>query len=845
MYRRLTIFSILILVVLGGLTWLGHHSISIWTEGMAGTRLSEFAEVAEQIQRDVERKLDAFMEKEQNRPYTDYQYYYVPESALTAQPAAQPAQQQALPIVRSPLAGTLEHGLAYYNFQVESDGDITTPNAMLSIETQQVQQTVNVDRELHREALLNYKNVEDNLLPMLDGIDADLPAQVNMGSDQKANAEQAARQSRRQKQRVSTAKSKADTFAAKGSKIPQDYGSNLYIESLQKRDEQAKVIRQSRALVASNSTQSGQMQQQMQMGSQMPAGTESGRAEANQSIAMDQQTQGANAAIEAEISETAQAQVERQMQTERQQKLTEQIALLEKKVEAAGSRKEADSEQADVQQSSTELEKRIVSLQEQLEALSESNQSADSAYQQPPAPQEAQRIETQQLRDNESAYAQQDRSSPTLRNRLAQSQMEQPESSAGRHYGRQDTYSEYQQAQPAVPTAQQSPSDVQRFSGARQQESDTVEIRIEPFEPIVAPTPDSQGSIFGGQVFMVRKVRIEDKTLRQGFLLNEEKLIEEVKESAGRLVRDGMKFELDQARNDGCAYTAVLDFGFGHLLLNLIEADPDVMIKRVGQLKNVYFGIITVVLTAVILALAALWQNAIAQLRLAQKKDDFISAVSHELRTPLTSIRMYSEMLENNWVRSKEKVGEYYRNMRQESERLSRLIENVLDFSRIQRGRKRYSFHVGDINQTVESVAEMMKPYAAQHGFTVRTELSDVRPAPFDSDAVTQIVVNLVDNAIKYAKQAADKTVIVRTLTDDGYVLIEVEDHGPGVPHRQKKKIFDEFYRIGSESTRETTGTGLGLALVKRFAEAHDGFVQILNARPTGAIFRVGLSAQV
>jgi signal transduction histidine kinase len=112
----------------------------------------------------------------------------------------------------------------------------------------------------------------------------------------------------------------------------------------------------------------------------------------------------------------------------------------------------------------------------------------------------------------------------------------------------------------------------------------------------------------------------------------------------------------------------------------------------------------------------------------------------------------------------------------------------------------------------------------------------------FDSDAIKQIVVNLLDNAIKYAHTARDKTITVRTKSDTEFVLIEVEDHGPGVPHRQRKKIFEEFYRLGSEATRETTGTGLGLAIVKRFAQAHDGFVEIIAARPTGAIFRVGLT---
>jgi len=206
---------------------------------------------------------------------------------------------------------------------------------------------------------------------------------------------------------------------------------------------------------------------------------------------------------------------------------------------------------------------------------------------------------------------------------------------------------------------------------------------------------------------------------------------------------------------------------------------------------------------------------------------------------------MYSEMLEKNWVKSEDKLTEYYRNMRQESERLSRLIENVLDFSRIQKGRKKYTFKVGYINKCVADVVEMMKPYAAQGGFSINTELSRVGQSAFDSDAVTQIVVNLLDNAIKYAHDAEDKNITVRTRNDGQLILIEVEDHGPGVSHRQRKKIFEQFYRSGAEATRETSGTGLGLALVKKFAQAHNGFVEILSAKPTGAIFRVALATQV
>jgi len=249
---------------------------------------------------------------------------------------------------------------------------------------------------------------------------------------------------------------------------------------------------------------------------------------------------------------------------------------------------------------------------------------------------------------------------------------------------------------------------------------------------------------------------------------------------------------------------------------------------------------------AVAVALASLWHNVRAQAQLAQKKDDFISAVSHELRTPLTSIRMYSEMLEKGWVKSTEKLGEYYRSMRQESERLSRLVENVLDFSRIQKGRKKYAFHLGDVNACVAEVVAMMRPYAEQHGFAIETNLTAQGEIPFDKDAVTQIVVNLIDNAVKYAHAAQDKTILLRTMREGPFTLIEVEDHGPGIPHRQRRKVFEQFYRYGAEPQQnrsQTTGTGLGLALVKRFAEAHDGFVEIRSAQPSGVTLRVALAA--
>ncbi len=144
-------------MALCGLAWMGYHSIRIRAQGMEGARLGEFAAVAEQIRQDVTRTLDEFMQTEQSRPYTDYQYYYVPENVA-------PGQQQ-MPVLRSPLAGRLEQGLAYGNFQIEPDGSVITPNDNVD----QRQDLNESDKELYASALLNRKNIEDNLLPVMRG----------------------------------------------------------------------------------------------------------------------------------------------------------------------------------------------------------------------------------------------------------------------------------------------------------------------------------------------------------------------------------------------------------------------------------------------------------------------------------------------------------------------------------------------------------------------------------------------------------------------------------------------------------------------------------------------------
>ncbi|MHC4624713.1 MAG: sensor histidine kinase [Planctomycetota bacterium] len=757
MYRRLVILSAIIVVALCSLTLLGYHAVQRWSEGLQWKRLGEFAEVAEQIRQDVDRKLDEFIKAEEKRPYTHYRDYYVPDNIA--------AGQQQMPLLTSPLRGRMESGFAYGYFQVEPDSQIVTANDSIL----QMEGTARNNRALSDLTERNRANVIDNLLPVLSDTRVSASQKTTDSPPPKARSEVLEEVKRVKGKRDQRENGKAGATQRQRLDIENYYP----IESLQKQNRKPQVLAQQRSVYVGNVDRAGTPRD---------------------AVAYDR--------MQAEASTPAEQSAKKEFSREKG---------------SYGYRQMAEAEQ------------------DPLAVRAEHAQSPDAGRTRMPAgdavePQPPQENEQAQLSFETAKHA--DKLAETQSDDDLPVQLSRP----------RQIYSDARDLNVR-------PGAADRDLRSQETQSEMVQVRQGPFQTIVTNGGDAQESVFGKQIFLVRDVQIEDRRFRQGFRLNEEKLIEQVNESTARFIRDGMSFELpqtkeDRTENSNVAYTAVLDFGFGYLIVYLRETVPQAIFKQASQLRNWYFTIVAVVFLAVMLGLLSLWRYAQAQVKLAEKKDDFISAVSHELRTPLTSIRMYAEMLEKDWVKSEDRRGEYYRNMRQESERLTRLIENVLDFSRIQKGRKSYSFNVGDLNDCVTNVVEMMRPYARQNGFLIKTDLEQLAQTTFDNDAVKQIVVNLLDNAIKYARNAQDRTLTVRTKGDNQFILIEVEDHGPGVPHRQRQKIFEEFYRLGSEATRETVGTGLGLALVKKFAQAHNGFVEILSAKPAGAIFRVGLAVQ-
>jgi len=239
-----------------------------------------------------------------------------------------------------------------------------------------------------------------------------------------------------------------------------------------------------------------------------------------------------------------------------------------------------------------------------------------------------------------------------------------------------------------------------------------------------------------------------------------------------------------------------------------------------------------------------MYRFAVGQMRLARQQQDFVSAVSHELKTPLTSIRMYGEMLKAGWA-DEAKRQTYYDYIHSESERLSRLIENVLQLARLTRNTQRFDLARATVAELLDLVRSKVTTQVERAGFDlkVRDETPDGTALVVDADCFAQIFINLVDNALKFSAGATSKTVdIVARRGGDGNVLMTVRDYGPGVPKTQMKKIFELFYRAENELTRETVGTGIGLSLVRQLAAAMGARVDVRNCEP-GAEFRLQFPA--
>ncbi|HEX2712030.1 MAG TPA: HAMP domain-containing sensor histidine kinase, partial [Candidatus Acidoferrales bacterium] len=234
------------------------------------------------------------------------------------------------------------------------------------------------------------------------------------------------------------------------------------------------------------------------------------------------------------------------------------------------------------------------------------------------------------------------------------------------------------------------------------------------------------------------------------------------------------------------------------------------------------------------------YRNVAKEMALAKLKSDFVANVSHELRTPLSLIRLYAETLEMGRLTSPEKYQEYFRIIRKESERLSALINNILDFSRIEAGRKEYSFRETNLAELVRSTLESYRFQIEQNGFTLGGNIADDLPlVNVDREAIARSLLNLINNALKYSGN--EKYLAVNLYGTDGTAKLEVIDRGIGIPRGEQPKIFEKFYRVGDPLVHNTKGSGLGLALVRHIVQAHGGQIWVESTPGQGSKFTIAL----
>ena len=227
---------------------------------------------------------------------------------------------------------------------------------------------------------------------------------------------------------------------------------------------------------------------------------------------------------------------------------------------------------------------------------------------------------------------------------------------------------------------------------------------------------------------------------------------------------------------------------------------------------------------------------AAREVRLAELKSNFVSSVSHDLKTPLALIQLFAETLELGRLKNTERAHEYYRIINSEARKLTRLINNILDFSRIEAGLRRYKSEPADLTTLTRRTLESLESQFRQNQFTVTTRFAPHMPAVvLDEEAAEQALENLLSNAMKYSPE--HREILVEVDHVDGFGRVRVTDRGIGIPPRQQRRIFRKFYRVESDAGSGPQGCGLGLAIVDHVMRAQGGFVRVDSEPGRGSTF--------
>jgi signal transduction histidine kinase len=365
------------------------------------------------------------------------------------------------------------------------------------------------------------------------------------------------------------------------------------------------------------------------------------------------------------------------------------------------------------------------------------------------------------------------------------------------------------------------------------------EVDVHGYQAEVAPFQ----SVFidAGRVFTFRRILIDGRMYRQGFVLQLDAFL------AG-LIRSHFSAQpmarfthlrlraVDQGQN-----VRVVETGAAaerpHIVLNRTFPPPFAFLRASLSCDTLpasagrsTLNLALLVLAGVIfVGLLALYHSAKKVVDFSERQSRFVSSVTHELKTPLTNIRMYIEMLEQGMARDPDREQEYFRILQSEGARLSRLITNVLELSKLEKRQRRSDLQAGTFDEVLKDVGGLMAESLRQAGFILRCENELVRPFRYDREVMVQVLINLIENSVKFGASSKVKAITVRLREEGERVRVEVADTGPGIPGRDVKKIFNDFYRAENAVTSAAGGTGIGLALVKRFVSLLGGRVSASN----------------
>lgn len=284
---------------------------------------------------------------------------------------------------------------------------------------------------------------------------------------------------------------------------------------------------------------------------------------------------------------------------------------------------------------------------------------------------------------------------------------------------------------------------------------------------------------------------------------------------------------------------------FGGPLHNAVQvtvtlSNPSTLYARQESRARWFRAVIIGSALIALLGVVNAWRSFHRERRLSQLKTNFVSSVSHELRAPIASISLLAEGLAGGRIRDPEKQGEYFNFILQECRRLSALIQNVLDFARIDEGRREYNFEPANPAALIDRALLALQPLIHEKALVIEREIAGApSEATLDPAAICQALINLLDNAIKHSAQSA--TIVIGCTAASAEIQFWVEDAGPGIPAAEHQKIFDRFYRVGSELRRTTEGTGIGLSIVKHITEAHGGQVHLHSSPGHGSKFTLWL----